>query len=227
MPGKEELSNMEKATQPAPHMNRQPQSDLSPVQVEYENQPPEYGNNQPPPTNYSYDQPPPTNYGYDQPSPTNYGYDQHPPTNYSYDQHPPTNYGYDQPPPYAGNITVIKPPTRVPIYMVPNSEPEPRDYVCFAVFATLCCFLPTGLVALIIAGLSRSRKAEGNYESARKLGRAALFFIILSIILGVVTIALYLIYMRIGHERVYESDDRSSEETWNSDGCDEMGTDYC
>ena len=74
----------------------------------------------------------------------------------------------------------------------PQFVPMPMTYLAHAIFATLFCFLPTGIVAIIKAsGVTRAHQA-GNYVEAVKLSNAAQLWVNLSVVLGI------LIYVLIG-----------------------------
>lgn len=71
-------------------------------------------------------------------------------------------------------------------------EPMPPTFMLWAVLSTICCCLPAGVVAIVFAAQVGSRYYARNYEGARKASRLAEIWIIVSIVLGIVSNALYL-----------------------------------
>jgi hypothetical protein len=70
-----------------------------------------------------------------------------------------------------------------------NSEfaGDPREietHLGFAIFTTLCCCQPTGIVAIIFSVLVTQEVNKGNYEQAQKYSNLAKIFCWISIILG-------------------------------------------
>ena len=61
---------------------------------------------------------------------------------------------------------------------------EINSYMGFAIFTTLCCSLPTGIVAIIFASMVSQQIQAGNYEQAQKYSNLAKTFCWISVILG-------------------------------------------
>eukprot|EP00057_Strongylocentrotus_purpuratus_P027564 XP_011682038.1 PREDICTED: proline-rich transmembrane protein 1-like [Strongylocentrotus purpuratus] len=70
-----------------------------------------------------------------------------------------------QPGTYAPQSQVVQVPTQQNIVHV-STGIAPDDYFGQALFVTLCCCLPFGIVALIKSIEVRKRSAEGDYHSA-------------------------------------------------------------
>lgn len=71
-------------------------------------------------------------------------------------------------------------------------EPMPPTHLVWAILAMLLCCLIPGIVALFMAVKVSSRYSRGDIEGAKRASRWAEIWIIISIILGVVSAALYL-----------------------------------
>lgn len=80
------------------------------------------------------------------------------------------------PPPPAAAMPL--PPAAAPV-SVPNN-------LLWAILATLCCCLPTGIVAIVFAAQVDSKAAAGDYAGAREASQKAAFWSWVSLGLGVV-----------------------------------------
>lgn len=70
-------------------------------------------------------------------------------------------------------------------------EPMPPTYLLWSILATiLCCFIP-GIVAIIFSSMVSSKYYARDYEGARRASRMAEYWIIASIVLGVVAAPFY------------------------------------
>lgn len=73
-----------------------------------------------------------------------------------------------------------------------HPEPMPKTYLVWAVLSmVLCCFIP-GLVALIYSTTVTSKYYARDYEGARRASEITQYWIIASIVLGVVSMTMYL-----------------------------------
>ncbi|KAL5007132.1 hypothetical protein ScPMuIL_015938 [Solemya velum] len=90
------------------------------------------------------------------------------------------------------NVAIVTQPR--PVAYVSNGSP-PGDYFGFAIFVTICCFVPTGIAAIVLASFARNYMDRGDYENARSRSKAALILCIVSIILGLTTAGV-IIYLR-------------------------------
>lgn len=102
-----------------------------------------------------------------------------------------------QPPRYSNQPPQTPPPApagpgapQPPIE--PLRPPMPPTYLVWAILATLCCCLPAGIVAIIYSANVSSKYYAADYEGASRTSRNAEIWIIVSIVLGIITNALYL-----------------------------------
>lgn len=74
---------------------------------------------------------------------------------------------------------------------------RPSNYLVWAILATLCCCLPTGIVSIIYAAQVNSKWEGGDWAGAREASERAKMWALISLILGVVfSVAYYgLIFM--------------------------------
>lgn len=77
-------------------------------------------------------------------------------------------------------------------------EPMPPTYMLWAILSTLCCCIVPGVVAIYFSAMVSSRYYEQNYEGARRASRNAEIWIIVSVVLGVISSALYVPFMLMG-----------------------------
>ncbi|KAM9434143.1 proline-rich transmembrane protein 1 [Clarias gariepinus] len=86
-------------------------------------------------------------------------------------------------------------PGQVPMQMPPGvalMEPRrpPHDYLPIAVLTTICCFWPTGIIAIIKAVQVRTAIARGDMVSAEIASREARNFSFISLAVGIASIVL-------------------------------------
>lgn len=67
-----------------------------------------------------------------------------------------------------------------------NPGPMPSTYLAWAVLATLCCCLPTGIVALIYSSKVSPLWLRGDYEGARRASERAGWWVIISFVGGLI-----------------------------------------
>lgn len=73
-----------------------------------------------------------------------------------------------------------------------NQEPMPDTYLVWSVLATvLCCLIP-GIVAIVYSTMVSSKYYAKDYDGARRASEKAQYWIIASVVLGVITAAIYL-----------------------------------
>ncbi|BFZ05199.1 hypothetical protein BsWGS_08238 [Bradybaena similaris] len=136
------------------------------------------GSNIPPGQGYAYTQGyPPAGQGYPM---TGQGY---PPAGQGYPpagQGYPQSYGYPQQHFQQANVVLAQPL----IQPQAIAGPPPPDRMRAAIFATLCCFWPTGIVAIMRASDARSALARGDIASAQAHARSAKSMIIISVVVG-------------------------------------------
>lgn len=92
------------------------------------------------------------------------------------------------PPPYPAP----GPMNASPQYPAPNSEQMPKTYLVWAVVSLILCCLPASIVAIIYSAQVSSKFYARDYEGARRASERAQIWIIVSIVLGVISMALYL-----------------------------------
>lgn len=103
-----------------------------------------------------------------------------PPFPQSFSQQPPAPQPFGQQPPAPH------------MEMSGHTEPMPETYLVWSVLATvLCCLIP-GVVAIVYSTMVSSRYYAKDYEGARRASEKAQYWIIASVVLGVITAAVYL-----------------------------------
>ncbi|KAK6190088.1 hypothetical protein SNE40_002023 [Patella caerulea] len=114
---------------------------------------------------------------------------QYPPQQGQYSQqYPAGQVGY--PPQYTPyghpgytNVVVSQPPPAMAV-----TGPPPQDHMCAAVFVTLCCFWPTGIIAIIKAMDARNALERGDLMTAQNSARSAKQMVTISVIVGIISI---------------------------------------
>lgn len=79
-----------------------------------------------------------------------------------------------------------------PPYPAPEKEPMPQTHLVWSVLATVMCCLIPGIVAIVYSTMVSSRYYAGDLEGARRASRMAEYWIIASVVTGVVAAAVYL-----------------------------------
>jgi len=151
--------------------------------------PPPGGFGGPPPGGYGA---PPGGYG--APQEPGYGYGQPQQPQPQQPQQPPAGYGnlpsYPGNTPYPGNNSGYGggPPYGTPI---PN-------YLWQSIVVTVLCFWPTGIPAIVNASRVQSRQAMGDIQGALDASKKARTWCIVSLVAGLVVVALWLILIASG-----------------------------
>lgn len=65
-----------------------------------------------------------------------------------------------------------------------NPGPMPPTYLVWAVLSTLCCCLPTGIVALIYSSKVSPLWQRGDFEGSRRASERAGWWVIISFVAG-------------------------------------------
>lgn len=73
-----------------------------------------------------------------------------------------------------------------------EQPPMPDTYLVWSVLATVFCCLIPGIVAIVYSTMVSSKYYVKDFEGARKASRMAQYWIIASIVLGVITAAVYI-----------------------------------
>lgn len=97
---------------------------------------------------------------------------------------PPQNFAPQQPQNFA---------PQQPQGFAPGPQGTPPDNnLVWAILATLLCFLPTGIVAIVNATQVQTKWAMGDYAGARKASEDAMKWSKWSLIIGVIGVVLYI-----------------------------------
>ncbi|CAL8373331.1 trafficking regulator of GLUT4 1 [Gadus morhua] len=72
-----------------------------------------------------------------------------------------------------------------------QENPKPKDYLILVIISCLCPVWPVSIVALVYSIMSRNSLQSGDVDGAKRLGKLARLLSIVSIILGIVVIAVY------------------------------------
>ncbi|XP_060574713.1 trafficking regulator of GLUT4 1-like isoform X3 [Ruditapes philippinarum] len=133
--------------------------------------------------------------GYDQPGDgytdknAKYGVDAPPPYQPGI---PPPQQGYGQQPypmqPQYGhntNTTVVVNQPQTGTIIIQQRHP---DYMVPSICACLCCFFPTGILAIYYAYEANNLARDGDYEGARKMSDMARRLMVASVIVGVISL---------------------------------------
>ncbi|KAJ8049450.1 Proline-rich transmembrane protein 1 [Holothuria leucospilota] len=75
------------------------------------------------------------------------------------------------------------------IVRVNNRTPYTKDYFCLALFVTLCCCFPFGLVALVKSNEVKTRAAYGDQQGALEASESAKMWSYAGLIFGLVAYA--------------------------------------
>ena len=84
------------------------------------------------------------------------------------------------------------PPPAAPAYSAPAApaappaQPPIPNHLVWAILATLCCCLPTGIVSIVFAAQVDGKAASGDYDGARKASDNAKLWAWISLGLGLV-----------------------------------------
>lgn len=75
---------------------------------------------------------------------------------------------------------------------------KPDNYLVWAILATLCCCLPTGIVAIVYAAQVDSRWHGGDYVGAQESSDKAKLWSWISLGLGVLSLGAYSLMVAAG-----------------------------
>ena len=90
----------------------------------------------------------------------------------------------------ALNAAPPSPPPAASAYNAPPAAAAPQapipNHLVWAILATLCCCLPTGIVSIVFAAQVDGKAASGDYDGARKASDNAKLWAWISLGLGLV-----------------------------------------
>ncbi|MDE6483883.1 MAG: CD225/dispanin family protein [Duncaniella sp.] len=103
---------------------------------------------------------------------------------------PPPGYNLHQPQPqnFGGNPT-----SPMPEWWYADNRRErkmPSTYLAFAIIVTICCCIPTGIVAIIYSSKVSQAFYRGEYDRAENLSHNALLWCLISLLLGLMCMPL-------------------------------------
>ncbi|XP_072182116.1 uncharacterized protein [Diadema setosum] len=111
---------------------------------------------------------------------------------------PPPAYGEGQAAYAASGQNVVVGPAPQTTVIVRQAQAQPNDYLAFAIFVTICCCLPLGIVAIIKSMDVRSRYTAGDMNGALEASRSAKNWsvagLVIGIILEVIAIIIIIVY---------------------------------
>lgn len=67
-----------------------------------------------------------------------------------------------------------------------TDEPMPSTYLVWAILSTICCCIPTGIVALIYASKVSPLYSRGDYAGAKAASEKACWWVIISFVAGLI-----------------------------------------
>ncbi|XP_077981612.1 uncharacterized protein LOC144436646 [Glandiceps talaboti] len=116
--------------------------------------------------------------------------------------YPPPQYNQQYPPPQAStnstNVTVVNAPSEptTMLIMERSNSPTGTDTLglILAIWNTLICFPPLGLVSLIISIVTFVYRGDRKHETADRLSRASLITSIVGLALGALSVIALIIF---------------------------------
>ncbi len=73
-------------------------------------------------------------------------------------------------------------------------EPQPPTYLGWAIAATICCCLITGIVAIVYASKVAPAYQSGDIEAARRASEKAGWWCVISFVAGLIWTPFYMLY---------------------------------
>lgn len=95
---------------------------------------------------------------------------------------------------FAARQTYVADPNVVVVNNVVSQPPCPPTYLFWSIFITCCCCQPGGIAGIIMAIVARSRYNNGDYWGARRMSEYIQWVLIISIVLGLMTLPFALLF---------------------------------
>lgn len=105
---------------------------------------------------------------------------------------PPPQASYTPPPP-ASQASYIPPSASQG--SASTGAGAPPNHLILAIFTTLCCCLPLGIVAIIFAAQVNSKYAAGDYAGAQSASANAKKWAIIAIVVGLLFQVIWMVFM--------------------------------
>ncbi|XP_070564700.1 proline-rich transmembrane protein 1-like [Ptychodera flava] len=99
------------------------------------------------------------------------------------------------PPPYMYNQPMIHTSASPAVVVQPSLGSAPPDHLALAIFATVCCFWPTGIFAILRASDARSAAAANDLNRAWDYANKARKLSWISIGIGIAIFMLVLVFL--------------------------------
>nr|XP_034333587.1 proline-rich transmembrane protein 1 isoform X3 [Crassostrea gigas] len=106
-------------------------------------------------------------------------------------------------PPCTPQDHVMLPLVTQPGAMVIYRAPVAQNWMFPAVLACLCCFLPTGICAIIAANNANQAAANGDVIEAERQSRKARSYVALSFLIGIISLTLGAVYLGAFYPPLY------------------------
>ncbi|XP_051718405.1 trafficking regulator of GLUT4 1 [Ctenopharyngodon idella] len=74
-----------------------------------------------------------------------------------------------------------------------QEQQKPKDYLILVIFSCFCPVWPLSIVALVYSIMSRNSLQQGDMDGARRLGRLARLISCVAIIVGLLSIIIYVV----------------------------------
>lgn len=78
--------------------------------------------------------------------------------------------------------------------IVASSEPPPPDHLGYAIFVTICCCWPLGIIAILRASDSRAAASRGDIQTAEMKSREALKMAHIALGIGITVMVLSVLF---------------------------------
>ena len=86
------------------------------------------------------------------------------------------------------------PEKTAPVQTSVKVEGAPRNYLVWAIISTICCCIPTGIVAIFYAAKVNPAAMAGDMEAARKASEKAALWVVISFVAGLVWAPFSMLY---------------------------------